>query len=285
MNCTSKHGVAQLGDYANVATVTGSGEGSGIPVADDDPSHYHGVEKPEPEIDIEKATNGHDADDAPGVELFEGDAVTWTYVVTNVGTETVVDISVLDDQEGVVTCPKSELAPGEAMSCTSKHGVAQLGQYENTATVTGSGEGSGKSVSDDDPSHYFGNPTDGGSEGCTPGYWKNHPDSWPPTGYATGQSVQSVFASAAAYPAIGSASLIEALDFNGGSGVEGAARNLLRAGVAGLLDASHSGVDYPRNPADVIADVDAALASGDRNTMLTLASAIDSDNNLGCPLN
>jgi len=55
--------------------------------------------------------------------------------------------------------------------------------------------------------------------------------------------------------------------------------------VAGLLDASHSGVDYPRNPADVIADVDAALASGDRNTMLTLASAIDSDNNLGCPLN
>jgi hypothetical protein len=37
--------------------------------------------------------------------------------------------------------------------------------------------------------------------------------------------------------------------------------------------------------AQVIASVDAALASGDRDTMLILASALDADNNLGCPLN
>jgi len=37
--------------------------------------------------------------------------------------------------------------------------------------------------------------------------------------------------------------------------------------------------------ADVIADVNAALASGDRQTMLDLAGELDADNNLGCPLN
>ena len=31
--------------------------------------------------------------------------------------------------------------------------------------------------------------TPSGFEGCTPGYWKNHSESWPPTGFSTGQSV------------------------------------------------------------------------------------------------
>jgi hypothetical protein len=35
----------------------------------------------------------------------------------------------------------------------------------------------------------------------------------------------------------------------------------------------------------VIADVNAALASNDRSTMLALTSELDADNNLGCPLN
>ncbi|MDP6350564.1 MAG: hypothetical protein QGG58_12465, partial [Chloroflexota bacterium] len=40
---------------------------------------------PEPDIDIEKATNGEDADDPTGPLVPVGDAVTWTYVVTNTG--------------------------------------------------------------------------------------------------------------------------------------------------------------------------------------------------------
>ena len=35
-------------------------------------------------IDVEKATNGQDADQAPGPEIPVGDPVTWTYGVTNV---------------------------------------------------------------------------------------------------------------------------------------------------------------------------------------------------------
>jgi hypothetical protein len=64
----------------------------------------------------------------------------------------------------------------------------------------------------------------------------------------------------------------------------GGAKILLRAAVAALLNAGHSGVDYPRTTAEILADVNAALSSGNRNTMLALATALDDDNNLGCPL-
>ena len=40
----------------------------------------------------------------------------------------------------------------------------------------------------------------------------------------------------------------------------------------------------PRFKVKVIAEVEAALASGDASTMLSLASALDQDNNLGCSL-
>ena len=96
-----------------------------------------------------------------------------------------------------------------------------------------------------------------------------------------------MFSQASGYPSLGSASLLNALSFQGGSTLDGAAGNLLRAAVAGLLDASHPGVDYPRSPASLIADVNAALATRDRDTILGLASEIDDDNNGngGCPLN
>ena len=119
-----------------------------------------------------------------------------------------------------------------------------------------------------------------GDDGCTPGYWKNHLDSWPPTGYTTGTTLQSVFGANAL-----AGSLLAGLDFGGGSGITGAKQILLRAAVAALLNAAHPDVDYTRTTAQVIASVQAALASNSRDTMLTLASALDADNNLGCPIN
>lgn len=121
--------------------------------------------------------------------------------------------------------------------------------------------------------------------GCTPGYWKNHEDSWADAGYAPGQTVGSVFMGSAAFPTQAAKSLLEALQGSGGPGLEGGARILLRAAVAALLNAAHPDVDYPRTTAEIIADVNAALTSGNRNTMLNLATALDSDNNIGCPLN
>jgi hypothetical protein len=79
--------------------------------------------------------------------------------------------------------------------------------------------------------------------------------------------------------------LVQALNFTGGTTTTGAAKILLRAAVAALLNAAHPDVDYPSTTAQVIADVNTALASQNRSTMLSLASQLDSFNNLGCPLN
>jgi hypothetical protein len=122
-----------------------------------------------------------------------------------------------------------------------------------------------------------------GAQGCTPGYWKNHLDAWAATGYSPGQTVSSVFSGAD--PSLAGATLLQALNFKGGSKIVGAQQILLRAAVASLLNAAHAGVGFPLTTADVIASVNAALASGDRDAILALAADLDAKNNLGCPLN
>jgi hypothetical protein len=125
-------------------------------------------------------------------------------------------------------------------------------------------------------------PPPGGDEGCTPGYWKNHKASW--QGYSPTAKANTVF-NLAGFPTHGNRTLVQTLQGGGGSGVAGGATILLRAAMAALLNAGHSGVDYPRTTAEILADVNAALATNNRNTMLALATLLDNDNNGGCPLN
>jgi hypothetical protein len=105
-----------------------------------------------------------------------------------------------------------------------------------------------------------------------------------PTGFSPNQTLESVFDVPDSL-GLDNTTLLQALSFKGGSGTKGAAQILLRAAVAALLNSAHPDVDYPRTTAEVIAAVNAALASNDRSTMLTLAAQLDADNNLGCPLN
>lgn len=128
--------------------------------------------------------------------------------------------------------------------------------------------------------------TPAGSDGCTPGYWKVpvHHDSWAATGYTTGQTLESVFDVPDAY-GVDNVSLVAAMSFGGGPTTTDAAKLLLHHAVAGLLNASHPDVDYAVSAADLIADVNAALATNNRATMLALKSEIDADNNAGCTLN
>ena len=70
MTCTA-NGTAVAGQYANIGTATGTPP-VGDPVTDDDPSHYFGTTST---IDIEKATNGEDADTPTGPNIPVGDAV------------------------------------------------------------------------------------------------------------------------------------------------------------------------------------------------------------------
>ncbi|MFC1969666.1 collagen binding domain-containing protein, partial [Chloroflexota bacterium] len=120
--------------------------------------------------------------------------------------------------------------------------------------------------------------------GCTPGYWKNHLEDWPPTGYEPDQIVSSVFTVPTCVDELAGDTLLEALEYPGGDGTVGAARILLRAAVAAVLNAAYPDVNYPRTVGEVINAVNNALASCDRDTMLSLAADLDRDNNLGCPL-
>jgi len=148
MECT-KSGVAKEGAYTNIGRVTG--EAPDKNVTDEYPSNYYGYIA---SIDIEKLTNGEDADSGSGPSLSVGSKVTWTYKVKNSGNVKLTDIVVKDDKEGVITCPKTELAAGESMTCT-KEGVVKEGQYTNEATVTGK-DPKGDTQSDSDTSHYLG---------------------------------------------------------------------------------------------------------------------------------
>jgi hypothetical protein len=114
-----------------------------------------------PGIDIEKATNGSDADESPGPSIDEGDQVEWTYVVTNIGEVELSDITVTDDQGVEVDCPQSTLAPGSSMICSGS-GTAVEGQYTNVGTATGVSP-KGASVMDTDPSNYYGEAKSQGS--------------------------------------------------------------------------------------------------------------------------
>jgi len=272
--CTAA-GTAGYGQYENKGTATGT-PGAGSAVTDWYLSHYFGGT---PMITIEKRVNGQDADDPPGPTLFVGSPVSWTYVLTNTGGVRLTNVRVSDDKGVTVSCPKTVLEPAESMTCTAT-GTAMVGQYLNIGTATGTAP-AGNDVTASDPCYYSGQV---GNEGCTPGYWKNHTGSWPPTGYSTSQDVDTVFPNVNTYyPALGDATLVVALAFGGGPGGEGAAEILLRAAVAALLNASHPDVAYPRTTASVIADVNAALLQT-RDTMLALAAQLDADNNRGCPL-
>jgi hypothetical protein len=78
--------------------------------------------------------------------------------------------------------------------------------------------------------------------------------------------------------------MLDALRYPGGNGLPGAARILLRAAVAAVLNARSPAINYPLSVAQIQFAVNNALASGDRDTMLDLASSLDRNNNLGCPL-
>jgi hypothetical protein len=127
-------------------------------------------------------------------------------------------------------------------------------------------------------------PPPGGGEGCTPGYWKNHLGSWSATGFAPGQALSTVF-SPAGLGSLGSKTMLQALDFDGGSSLTAKKQILLRAAVASVLNSAHPGVSFDWTTADVIAAVNAAMASGSKDVILELKDRLDRDNNDGCPLN
>ena len=148
-------------DFVNSVTVhgdtaVGSGRGSEISA-----QASAGVHVVAPAIELQKKTNGVDADDSPGPYLPFGDNVTWSYVVTNSGNITLTNINVVDNQNLTIACPQTTLlpapGPGHTMTCIAAD-LANPGQYANLGTVTADAAIGDQvvSIQASDPSHYFG---------------------------------------------------------------------------------------------------------------------------------
>jgi hypothetical protein len=112
------------------------------------------VDPGDPGIRIEKRTNGEDADTAPGPSIQVGQPVLWEYIVENTGSGLLTDIQVSDDKGVDVSCPQTELGPGEQMTCTGR-GIAEACQYENLGTATAR-TSADETIAAEDLSHYFG---------------------------------------------------------------------------------------------------------------------------------
>jgi len=124
-------------------------------------------------------------------------------------------------------------------------------------------------------------PQDNPYTGCTLGYWKvrQHHDSWP-AGYFTWSNQRYFFGSNAFND-----TLLNGLNYKGGSGIDGGKRILLKQAVAALLNAASGDVNYPLSLSEVQQYVTFALNSGDRDVMVALAGTLDAYNNQGCTLN
>jgi hypothetical protein len=121
-----------------------------------------------------------------------------------------------------------------------------------------------------------------GTDGCTPGYWKNHTSNWEEA--RTTKLVKSAF-DVGTFTAVGNMTFLQALQGGGGTGTTGAARILARSAVAAWLNAAHDDLGYPLTRAQIKRMVDAAFASGSRAEMIRVAARLDSLNNSDCPLN
>lgn len=77
----------------------------------------------------------------PDTFTAAGQTITYTYTVTNSGSETLSDITVTDGKLGPISCPETMLASGDLMTCTASYTTVAAdvtaGRITNSVTVVG----------------------------------------------------------------------------------------------------------------------------------------------------
>jgi hypothetical protein len=135
MTCTAEHVTTRAdvdaGHIANTADVTAHPP-TGPPVTDTDRVAVRAIHAPG--IQVAKSSS-------PGTFGAAGEAISYSYAVTNTGNVTLRDIALTDNRLGMITCPDTRLAPGQSMTCTADYVTTQAdvdrGDIENAALVTG----------------------------------------------------------------------------------------------------------------------------------------------------
>lgn len=189
----SATGTSVAGPYSNTGTASGSftddANHTRTATATDD-SGYTGAD---PHITLDKKTNGVDH----GLNIFQGQPVTWTYDVKNDGNVALAHVVVTDDNGTAGTAgddfhPTAILSGGFNSGDINQNGlldtnetwhyqatgVAQLGSYVNTATATTDAFVDtalhSRTPLATDSSDYEGF----SNKALTQGFWGSHADAW-----------------------------------------------------------------------------------------------------------
>lgn len=149
------------------------------------------------------------------------------------------------------------------------------------------GTGGGNGGDDDDQNGGPGSGGEtGGTEGCDPQYWQNHPENWPEPLTPT-----TLFSDIVAFnftiPGMEDLTLMDALGLEGNL-----ANELIREGAAGLLNAEYDEIDYPKSPPTVVRNVEDGLSPqiiqsdkyADDDDMQNRKDMLQAANDLVCPL-
>jgi hypothetical protein len=139
------------------------------------------------------------------------------------------------------------------------------GTHVNTATIVETGQSDSATVT-----VTCTPPPPPGGEGCTPGYWKNHPESWAAAGVPTDATMAS-----RGFNVSASLTFMTALR-SGGGGLTA----LLRHAAAAYLNAAHPSVDYAFTQAEIVAATNAAIASGNYDAQKDI---FEDENEQGSP--
>lgn len=270
-----------LTPHVNVVTASGSDpEGNTTSDSDDATVNFTDVL---PDVGLTKVAN-------PTAAKYTGELIDYTLTITNIGLESFVITSFVDDKFTLsaecLALIGQTLAPSASVSCTlldqSVSGSAG-GSFINTATVVGKDNENNLDTATATATVNF------WWYGRTPGYWKNHPEAWP-SPYAPTNQIQSVFAIPGALLSSGNLdldrngsrdNLMDGLGYRGGSALSGGAQILMRAAIASLLNETYYGADFPiaTSPADLIAQVNVVLATQSRSQYVSFASYLDYWNN------
>lgn len=212
---------------------------------------------------------------------YAGNDADWAIRVTNCGDSDIHDIYVSDDNNGADFYGPFDLAAGAYLDIPV-YTTNPMADLENEACAEGL----------DELDNPVGPVCDTaaveiiavvGTEGCSLGYWKNHPGCWecydPDMPFS--EVFDRVISVGKGKKAADDPTLMEALNGNGG-GVTA----LARQAVAALLNACDPDIDYPLTEGEIVDGVYDILSDGASKSEISEAAGyLDYFNNLGCPQN
>jgi hypothetical protein len=177
-----------------------------------------------------------------------------------------------------------DLDAGETVTCTYINEPSTTTTTTQSVTTTTTATTTTKTDDDDNDDNDNDNDDGNQFEGCTPGYWKNHrsttkyPNAWPVTGYAPGNSFETIFG-------VNLNGNLDGLTLGKAVALEGGGLNaLIRHAAAALLNAAHPDIDpvlqYDTTD-EVIAAFQAAFTSGNYEST---KNAFAASNENGCPI-